>query len=163
MLNWRSLRLELGRAAVPDLPDRLSAWGDTGNWAQGDWINGLRAVSPAACAQRADITWGLSDLPGPRHARLVGAHQAEVLTNDELLCASMAETRGQRYANPCFDIELTYEVLRSDPLHLELLGTIAGFFEEMSGKGDPFWIAPPGLRAVSQRNESSGIPESACS
>ena len=54
------------------------------------------------------------------------------------------ETRGQRYANPYFDIELTYEVLRSDAQHLELQ-TIAGFFEEMSGKDDPFWIAPPGL------------------
>ena len=65
------------------------------------------------------------------------------------------ETRGQRYANPYFDIELTYEILRADPLHLELQ-TIAGFFEEMSGKGDPFWIAPPGLSGVAGQALGTG-------
>ena len=57
------------------------------------------------------------------------------------------ETRTQRFANPYFDIDLTYDLLRADAAHLELQA-IAGFFEQASGETAPFWVEPPGLSAV---------------
>ena len=57
------------------------------------------------------------------------------------------ETRTQQFANPYFDIDLTYDVLRADAAHLELQA-IAGFFEQASGEAASFWVAPPGLSAV---------------
>src|SRR5208283_1953001 len=71
----------------------------------------------------------------PRFGTLVAEHVAG------------RETRTQSFANPYFTIELTYEVLRSAAAYQELQ-TIAGFFEEMSGEDEPFWIAPPGLASV---------------
>jgi hypothetical protein len=57
------------------------------------------------------------------------------------------ETRTQQIANPYFDIELTYEVLRSAAAFPELQA-IAGFFAQVSGQDEPFWVEPPGLSAV---------------
>ena len=138
----------------PVFPIDTSAWGDTGNWAQGDWINGLRAVLPPPAPSASTspgvyqtfpalATLGWSVHIKPKFSTIIASH------------VSGRETRGQRYANPYFDIELTYEILRSDPLHLELQ-TIAGFFEEMSGKDDPFWIAPPGLSGVAGQALGTG-------
>jgi hypothetical protein len=57
------------------------------------------------------------------------------------------ETRIQRFANPYFDIDLTYDLLRADAAHLELQA-IAGFFELAGGAAASFWVEPPGLSTV---------------
>jgi uncharacterized protein (TIGR02217 family) len=56
-------------------------------------------------------------------------------------------SRRSRYAAALYDLELTYEALRSDAAHLELQ-TITGFFAAMQGRSEPFWLAPPGLAQV---------------
>ena len=43
------------------------------------------------------------------------------------------ETRTQQFANPYFDIELTYDVLRADAMLAELQA-IAGFFAQAGGE-----------------------------
>jgi hypothetical protein len=55
--------------------------------------------------------------------------------------------RRPRYASAYYDVELTYDVLRSDAAHLEMQA-IAGFFEQMTGAATPFWLAPPGLSTI---------------
>ncbi len=130
----------------PVFPLLNAQWGDAENWIVGDWVNGLRATLPPPAPTPppspgtfqtfpAIATLGWSTHIKPKFATLIARH------------VSGRETRGQRYANPYFDIELTYELLRSSAPFLELQ-TICGFFELMSGRDEPFWIAPPGLSAV---------------
>jgi hypothetical protein len=57
------------------------------------------------------------------------------------------ETRTQQFANPYFEIELTYDVLRPGAALAELQA-IAGFFEQTAGQDEPFWVSPPSLSAV---------------
>ena len=145
---------------VSGLPGQtvIQGWGDTANWATGDWATGGnvggRMILPPPPPSAPPGPGSYPSFPGhsvlgwsvhvkPKFSTLIAQH------------VSGRETRGQRYANPYFDIELTYEVLRSDALHLELQ-TIAGFFEEMSGKDDPFWIAPPGLSGVAGQALGTG-------
>jgi uncharacterized protein (TIGR02217 family) len=56
-------------------------------------------------------------------------------------------TRRSRHATAYYDVELTYNLLRSDDADLEMQA-IAGFFTQMMGAATPFWLAPPGLSAV---------------
>ena len=58
-------------------------------------------------------------------------------------------------AGPLYDLELTYEVLRTAAAYQELQ-TIAGFFEAMGGADQPFWIAPPGLSAAAGQAIGTG-------
>ena len=75
------LRLELGRAAVPDLPDRQRRqWGDTGNWQQGDWVERAAPAVAAAVARRRRLRPAIyPTFPALGDPRLVGSLPAEVL------------------------------------------------------------------------------------
>ena len=147
MLNWRFCCVwNWDARPFPTFPDNNSAWGDTGNWEQGFWTNGIRDTLPPATPSPPRTPGSYPTFPSlatlawsvyikPKFSTLVAGH------------VSGRETRTQRFAKPYFDIELTYEVLRADPAYSELQ-TIAGFFEENTGENEPFWIAPPGLSAV---------------
>ena len=127
----------------PTFPDNSSAWGDTGNWEQGFWVNGIRDTLPPAGPSAPASPESYNTFPTlttlawsvdvkPKFGTLIAEH------------VSGRETRTQRFANPYFDIEFTYEALRSAAAYQELQ-SIAGFFEAMSGQDTPFWVAPPGL------------------
>jgi uncharacterized protein (TIGR02217 family) len=127
----------------PTFPIENQNWADTGNWEQGFWVNGLRETLPPPAATLPPAPGSYSTFPTlatlawsahikPRFSTLVAQH------------VSGRETRSQHWASPYFEIELTYELLRSAPAYEELQ-SIAGFFEAMSGENEPFWIAPPGL------------------
>jgi hypothetical protein len=53
------------------------------------------------------------------------------------------ETRAGSFAAPMWDIELTFDLLRSDPAYGELQEVI-GFIGENAGKRAPFLFSPPG-------------------
>ena len=55
---------------------------------------------------------------------------------------------------PLYEIELTYDFLRSDAVNQELQ-QIMGFFEAMQGQTQPFWLQPPGLSAL--QNQLVGV------
>jgi hypothetical protein len=127
----------------PTFPIDNSAWGDTGNWEQGFWTNGIRDIlpPPAPSAPPGPGTYpnfpsiatvGWSVHMTPKFSTLIAQH------------VSGRETRGQFYANPLYEFELTYEVLRSAAAFAELQ-EIAGFFEQSSGRGIPFWFSPPNI------------------
>jgi hypothetical protein len=138
----------------PTFPIENQSWGDTGNWQQGFWTNGLRAVLPpptpsppptpgsfATFPTMATLAW--STHITPKFSTLIAGH------------VSGRETRAQRAAYPYFDLELTYEVLRSAAAYEELQA-IAGFFGEMSGQDEPFWVAPPGMSAIAGQAIGTG-------
>jgi GTA TIM-barrel-like domain/Conserved hypothetical protein 2217 (DUF2460) len=125
----------------PIFPLDSSAWGDTGNWSAGDWFTGLRTPlpppapspdpsPPAYASFPATPTLGWSVHVKPRFATDVAAK------------VSGRETRRPRYVSPLYDIELTFEVLRSAAAYQELQA-ICGFFEQMGGAATPFWFTPP--------------------
>ncbi len=138
----------------PTFPLDSAAWGDTGNWAAGDWTSGLRTSlippeptpppGPGAYSTFPGLsTLGWSVNITPRFSTGVAGH------------VSGRETRSIARAWPLFDIELTYELLRTAAAYEEFR-TIAGFFEEMGGADQPFWIAPPGLSAITGQAIGTG-------
>ncbi len=138
----------------PTFPLDSAAWGDSGNWAAGDWTSGLRTSlvppeptpppSPGAYSTFPGLsTLGWSVNITPRFSTGVAGH------------VSGRESRANARAWPLFDLELTYEVLRTAAAYQELQ-TIAGFFEAMGGADQPFWIAPPGLSAVAGQAIGTG-------
>jgi hypothetical protein len=144
----------------PTFPLLSDAWGDAGNWQQGLWITGGPAARPplpppapsppptpgpyATFPTLATLAW--STHIRPKFSTLIAGH------------VSGRETRAQRSANPYFDLELTYEVLRPAAAYQELQA-IAGFFEQASGADEPFWVAPPGLSAIA--GQAIGIGDGA--
>ena len=147
MLNWNFCCVwNTDARPFPSFPTLNSAWGDAGNWPQGLWIGTTRAVLPPPAPSPAPTpptfptfpslaTLGWSVYIKPKFSNLLAQH------------VSGRETRIQQFANPYFDIELTYDVLRSDAAHAEVQA-IAGFFAQASGQDEPFWVAPPGPSAV---------------
>jgi uncharacterized protein (TIGR02217 family) len=147
MLNWNFCCVwNTDARPFPTFPILNSAWGDAGNWAQGLWIGANRAVLPPPApsppptapdfptlALGPTITWSVHIKP--KFKTEIGQH------------VSGRETRRQQFANPYFDVDLTYDLLRGDAAHLELQA-IVGFFEQAGGGAASFWVAPPGLSAA---------------
>ncbi|MBV8474053.1 MAG: DUF2460 domain-containing protein [Hyphomicrobiales bacterium] len=130
----------------PVFPLLASQWGDAGDWAAGDWLNGRGPALPPPAPSPLPAppifssfptlaTLGWSTLVRPKFGTDLADH------------ASGRSTRRARYAAANYDLELTYVLLRADAAHLEMQA-IAGFFKQISGAATPFWIAPPGLSSA---------------
>ena len=138
----------------PVFPLYAAAWGDAGNWAAGNWINGRGPALPPVAAS-PDPTPG-SYLLFPQLATLGwSVHITPRFATDIADHVSGRAARRARRAVALYNLELTYEVLRADAAHLELQ-TLAGFFESVGGADAPFWIAPPGLSAVAAQALGTG-------
>ncbi len=147
MLNWNFCCVwNTDARPFPTFPILNSAWGDTGNWAQGLWIGTNRTVLPPSPPSLSPtvpefptlvlgptLSWSVHIKP--KFKTEIGQH------------VSGRETRTQQFANPYFDVDLTYDLLRADAAHFELQA-IAGFFEQASGEAASFWVAPPDLSAA---------------
>ena len=129
----------------PAFPELSGVWGDAGNWATGNWLNGARIATPPVAPSPdptpgsyptfpALTTQGWSVHVKPKFLTGIAAH------------VSGRETRAPARAFAYRDIELTYELLRADS-HAELQ-TIAGFYLGLAGQDAPFWFAPPGLASL---------------
>src|ERR1700722_8762972 len=133
MLNWNFCCVwNTDARPFPTFPTLNSSWGDAGNWPQGLWIGTTRAVLPPPAPSPPPTPPAFPTFPSlttldwsvhikPKFSSLLAQH------------VSGRETRIQQFANPYFDIELTYDVLRSDAAHAELQA-IAGFFAQASGQ-----------------------------
>ena len=88
-------------------------------------------------------TLGWSAHLKPKFSTLVAPH------------VSGSESGAALTREPIFDIELTYEILRSAAADQELQ-TIAGFFAGMDGAATPFWVAPPGLSRLAGQAIGTG-------
>jgi hypothetical protein len=138
----------------PIFPINSSAWGDTLNWQQGDWINGVRSVLPPPPPASPPVLPDYHTFP-PLATVGWAVHIKPRFPTRLAQHVSGREIRSQGFAYPYFDIELTYEVLRSAAQYMELQ-EIAGFFEAMSGKDQPFWVAPPGLSSATGQAIGTG-------
>ncbi len=127
----------------PTFPDLSSVWSDSGNWAAGDWSNGLRQSLPPPPPSPSPSIGGFPTFPVVQTLGC-SVHMRPRFVTEEAAHVSGRSTRRPRYAVPLYDIALTYELLRADAAHQELQD-IAGFFAAMSGEGTPFWFAPPSL------------------
>ncbi len=130
----------------PVFPLLASQWGDAGDWQTGDWIGGRGPALPPAAPSPAPTPASYASFPA---LATLGwsTHVRPRFGTDIADHVSGRSSRRPRYASAYYDVELTYEVLRSDAALLEMQA-IAGFFEQMSGAATPFWIAPPGLSEV---------------
>ena len=130
----------------PVFPLDASAWGDAGNWAAGNWLNGRGPALPPI-AGSSDPAPGL--YPAfPLLASLGWSVRVTPRFDTDLAeRASGRSARRARRAGALYDLELTYELLRADNAHDELQ-TLVGFFESLGGASALFWIAPPGLASA---------------
>ncbi len=150
------LRLELGRAAVPVFPVARLGLGRHGRLAGGRL--GERA-SPAAAARRADAAAVAGDLSDarPRKHRLVGSRPAEVRNRrSRIMLSRPLDAPAALARTASYDLELTYEVLRSDGRRTRIAGDRRLLRAGMPARPLPFWVAPPGLSAVAGRRWGSG-------
>ena len=141
----------------PVFPILATQWGDTGNWQAGvGSMVGDPSLPPPGNSQspapgvysivsNACDTW----LVDPRHAAL----HADIADH-----VSGRSTRRSRYASARYDLELTYDLLRSSAVDREMQA-IAGFFAQMGGAATPFWLAPPGLSTIT--GQQLGIADGA--
>lgn len=130
----------------PTFPLNQDAWGDVGDWEQGFSITGGIAARPPLPPPAPTPPPGPGTYPDFPSITTVG-WSVHVEPRFSTLIATHVEgreTRAQLYAAPLYEFTLTYDVLRSAAAFQELQ-TIAGFFEEASGKNLPFWFSPPNL------------------
>jgi uncharacterized protein (TIGR02217 family) len=138
----------------PVFPILGSEWGDAGNWQAGNWLNGrgpalppLPAAAPPSPGAYPTFptlaTLGWSVHVKPKFATDVADH------------VSGRSVRRANFAHAYYDVELTYDVLRSAAAYAEMQA-IAGFFGEVAGQDAPFWLAPPGLASVAGQSLGTG-------
>ncbi len=130
----------------PTFPLLASQWADAADWRTGDWLNGRGPALPPPAPSPAPTPASYASFPTLATTGW-STHVRPKFGTDITDHVSGRSVRRPRYAAAYYDVELTYDVLRSDAAHLEMQA-IAGFFEQMSGAATPFWIAPPGLSNV---------------
>ena len=130
----------------PVFPLLASQWGDAGDWQTGDWIGGRGPALPPLTPSPAPTPGPFASFPTLATTGW-STHVRPKFGTDIADHVSGRSSRRSRYASAYYDVELTYDLLRSDAAHLELQA-IAGFFEQMNGAAAPFWIAPPELSSV---------------
>jgi uncharacterized protein (TIGR02217 family) len=133
----------------PTFPLLSSEWGGAGDWPYGQWLGGRGPATPPVQPSAPPAPGSYATFPA---LATLGwsTHIAPKFGTDVTELVSGHSTRRSRYAAALYDIELTYEVLRSAAAYEELQ-TIASFFDELQGQATPFWLAPPGLAiAVAQ-------------
>ena len=127
----------------PVFPLLASQWGDAGNWATGDWINGHGPqLTPAAPSPSPDVG---AFVTFPALTNLCSSIRVSPrFATDVAETVSARSRRRTHMVWPLFDFELTFDILRSDSAHSEVQ-EIAGFFANLSGSETPFWFTPPNL------------------
>jgi uncharacterized protein (TIGR02217 family) len=138
----------------PIFPILNSQWGDAGDWEAGNWLNGRGPALPPAPPSPPPspgtfptfpmlATLGWSTHVKPRFSTDVAEH------------VSGRSVRRSAYAAAYYDVELTYDVLRSAAAYAEMQA-VAGFFAEVAGQDEPFWLAPPGIASVTGQALGTG-------
>jgi hypothetical protein len=130
----------------PIFPILADQWGDAGNWQSGSWINGRGPSLPPVAPSPAPEPLTYATFP-TLAALGWSTHIKPRFSGGVVDHVSGRSTRRSHYARARYDVELTYDLLRSDVVDSEMQA-IAGFFAQMSGAATPFWLAPPGLSAV---------------
>jgi uncharacterized protein (TIGR02217 family) len=138
----------------PTFPLLTGEWGDAGNWAYGDWLGGRGPATPPAQSSPPPAPASYPSFPT---LTTLGwsTHISPRFATDVADLVSGRSVRRSRYAAPLYDIELTYELLRSAAAYAELQ-EVAGFFAAMLGKATPFWVAPPGLASLAAQAIGTG-------
>ena len=130
----------------PTVPLREDVWSDGANWIAGHWLTGKydMPIPPAPASAPSPGSY-------PTFPTLLGLGWSTVLRPKfdsriaELASGKTVRSAKMRY--PIYEIELSFDMLRSDAVNAELQ-TLAGFFKQVGGQANPFWIAPPGLSSM---------------
>jgi hypothetical protein len=126
----------------PTFPLNTSAWGDGGNWAAGNWIGGKGPYVQAPAADPPPGAGSYAIFPA-----LTGegwsVHYSPRFSTRSMAKVSGRETRAGVMASPLWDIDLTFNFLRSDAVNAELQ-TVIAFMLAQAGQATPFLFAPPG-------------------
>jgi hypothetical protein len=120
----------------PTFPQRSDVWGDTGNWATGDWISGkgpfLTPLEPDAPPTSGAL---------PSFPSILGQGWSVIyrplFTTGVADHVSGRESRWAKLATPIVEIELTFDLLRMDDPPQDF-ATLFGFYDMMQGRTGVF-------------------------
>ena len=139
---------------LPEFPLRTDIWSDGADWANGHWLNGKLPSLPPQSPSSAPSFGPFASFP-----TLIGQGWSSKVTPRfatlEHGRASGKSSRRMKMRWPLYEIELTYDFLRGDAATQELQN-ILGFFESAQGQAQPFWLAPPGLSALTNQLIGTG-------
>jgi uncharacterized protein (TIGR02217 family) len=139
---------------TPVFPALASVWADSANWPYGFWINGklpyltppIPSPPPSALSYNT-----LPALPGLSWSVIVKP-KFSTEVHDR---TSGKSGRRPKMVYPIFEIELTYDMLRSDVAHSELQQLVA-FYEQQQGQATPFFTTLPGISTLANQNIGTG-------
>jgi uncharacterized protein (TIGR02217 family) len=138
----------------PIFPILNTQWGDAGDWEAGNWLNGRGPALPPLPPSPPPTPGVYSTFPT---LATLGwsTHVKPRFQTDIADHVSGRSVRRSAYAAAYYDVELTYDALRSAAAYEEMQA-IAGFFGEVAGQNEPFWLAPPGLASVTGQALGTG-------
>jgi uncharacterized protein (TIGR02217 family) len=125
----------------PVFPLDTSAWGDGGNWATGNWIAGKGPSTPAPAPDAPPAAGTFAVFPTLAGQGWRATYRPRFLTRAHTH-TSGREVRASLRANPLYDIELDFNLLRGDTAHAEMQQVLA-FVASHAGQAQPFLFAPP--------------------
>jgi hypothetical protein len=126
----------------PTFPLDSNIWSDGANWQTGNWISGKGKAVAAPTPDPAPGPGAYAAFP-----TLAGEGWSIVYTPRfsarTLPHVTGRETRAARMAAPLYDIDLSFDLLRSDPAFQELQQMVA-FIGANAGRQQPFLFPAPG-------------------
>jgi uncharacterized protein (TIGR02217 family) len=138
----------------PVFPNLTEVWGDTGNWAAGQWLDGK---GPFIALPIADGPPALGPYATFPSVPTLGwsVKYSPMFSTGSALHVSGREVRTAKMAAPRWQIELNYDLLRMVSPDTELQ-EIIGFFTQSQGENASFYFEPPTLSPIAAQRLGTG-------
>jgi uncharacterized protein (TIGR02217 family) len=125
----------------PVFPLAADVWGDGGDWATGNWIGGKGPAAPPPAPDAPPGVGAFVAFPKLTGQGWIVKYRPRFLTRAHTH-ASGREMRASRRINPLFDIDLSFDLMRSDAISAEVQEVVA-FIATHAGQMQPFLFTPP--------------------
>ncbi|MHB8885804.1 MAG: baseplate megatron protein TIM-barrel domain-containing protein [Methylovirgula sp.] len=120
----------------PSFPRLAEVWGDTGNWAAGNWLDGKGPFLTPLAPDTPPAPPSYPSFPSlGGHGWSI--HYRPMFASGVAEHVSGRESRTSKMSMPLWEIELTFDLLAMDAAHMDLQ-KIIGFYDAMQGQDGAF-------------------------
>ena len=124
----------------PIFPQLSSVWGDTGDWAAGQWLSGKGPFLTPLVPDAAPIAPAPASFP-TLSGQGWSVHYRPAFATGLASHVSGRESRAAKMSLPLWEIELSFDLLRMD-MSADL-NTLVGFYDAMAGQEGTFTFPIP--------------------
>jgi hypothetical protein len=124
----------------PIFPQLSSVWGDTGDWAAGQWLNGKGPFLTPPVPDAAPVAPTPATFP-TLNGQGWSVHFRPAFATGLASHVSGRESRAAKMSLPLWEIELSFDLLRMDVS--ADLQTLVGFYDTMAGQEGTFTFPIP--------------------